>query len=534
VIARVGAASRTILLVLLAIVHALPPVLAQSGEASASDSTSAKVTYVTSSTVYIDVGRDDGLRPGDTVEVLRDGRVVTTLTVDELSNHRATCRRVEGTVEIRVGDAVRYTSRTREPAAAATPVADAGTRVDPSRRTGIRGRVGLQFLTVQNRDSDVASFSQPGLSLWLQGDRIGGSGVDAIVDVRARRTTRTTTGDVDPLDTQTRVYRFAVGYQAPDGISVRLGRQYSPSLANVSTFDGALVRVDRRRWSVGGFAGTQPDPIDFAYATDIREYGAFAQFRGSPESRNRWSVGLGAVGSYEQSEINREFVFVQFRFIGPKLFAFGVQEVDVNRDWKGEIEDQSVAPTNTFLSLRYNVSRRFGVVAGYDNRRNIRLFRDRVTPETEFDDTFRRGVWVGAFLQTGQRTRIDFATRQNSGGSAGDAATYTGSVGIGPYGPKGLLLRFRGSRFSNDDTEGWLASTFVGFNLVGRIHLGFDGGIRDDRLVADTDLSAPLVWYGLELDVPLGQRWFYMITLERTNGDLEQIDQLYTLLTYRF
>ena len=43
-----------------------------------------------------------------------------------------------------------------------------------------------------------------------------------------------------------------------------------------------------------------------------------------------------------------------------------------------------------------------------------------------------------------------------------------------------------------------------------------------------------MVWYGLDLDVFLGRRWFLLLSAERTDGDFEEVDQYYTRLSYRF
>jgi len=68
----------------------------------------ASITYLTSSTVYIGAGRDDGIDQGDVLEVVRDGTIVARLEVTDLSSRRASCRIVSGEVELIVGDDVRF------------------------------------------------------------------------------------------------------------------------------------------------------------------------------------------------------------------------------------------------------------------------------------------------------------------------------------------------------------------------------------------------------------------------------------------
>ena len=69
----------------------------------------AHVTYLAGRSVYIDAGRDDGLLPGATVQLVREGRVVATLRVEYLSTHRAACSIVAAQNDPVVGDTARYT-----------------------------------------------------------------------------------------------------------------------------------------------------------------------------------------------------------------------------------------------------------------------------------------------------------------------------------------------------------------------------------------------------------------------------------------
>ena len=68
-----------------------------------------RVTYLTSSTVYIDAGREDGLDVGARVEVVRTGEVIATLRVSDVSTHRAACAIETSTAACAVGDAIRFT-----------------------------------------------------------------------------------------------------------------------------------------------------------------------------------------------------------------------------------------------------------------------------------------------------------------------------------------------------------------------------------------------------------------------------------------
>ena len=325
----------------------------------------ARVTYLTGSSVYVDAGSDDGLRVGDRLQVVREDVVVSVLEVTELSNHRAVGKFLEGSTALEPGDSVRF-------APAATAAAEPEKQKRRSgglRGIGIRGRVGVRFLWLNDRSDFGQDYAQPALDLRLDGNQIGGTGWGMAVDVRTRRVYRTLPDGSDADDDRNRVYRMAVGWHgAGSPWSFALGRQVSPDLSTVSVFDGASVQYSRQRWSAGLITGTQPDPTDYGYASDLREHGLFFQYRGRPESRGQWSVTGGLVGSYDDSEVNREFLYVQGRYSGPRLAIYGASEVDHNRDWKSdEAGEDTISPTSGFVSLHYRASDVVRLRGGYDS-----------------------------------------------------------------------------------------------------------------------------------------------------------------------
>ncbi|UCF68960.1 MAG: hypothetical protein JSV80_06655, partial [Acidobacteriota bacterium] len=489
---------------------------------------SAEILYMTGSSVYIDAGIRDGLAPGVRLVSRRNGQSDVVLEVRESSPNRSVCDVVEGSLdELRLGDEVRF----------APAVAQAGTREGQSflQRSGLRGRVGVRYLATRNASTDTGEFSQPALDLRLDGPSLFGSAWSVFADVRARRTTRTTEDGADESDTRNRVYRLTIGWDKPDlGWRIAFGRQVSPDLANVSVFDGVLVGYDRERWSTGLFSGSQPDAVDYGISSDIREHGAFFRWNAASTTAHRWMLTAGAVASYEDSEINREFVFLIGRYAGPRFRVYLTQEVDVNRGWKKDAGESSISSTSTFIVLRARLSDELQLVGGYDNRRNIRLYRDRTTPETQFDDAFRRGVWLGADCMAGPHLRLGVSGRTYRGGDAGAADSFTGTVGLRRLTRRNLALHLRSTRYENDRIEGWLHSLSASIELSEAFRLGIQGGTRNDDSLVNSDLNDSVVWYGVDIDVDLTKHLYLTLAAERSRGDFEEVDQLYATLACRF
>lgn len=506
-----------------------------SGAALADETVEARVTYVTGSSVYVDAGTDQGLRVGSRLELFREGTAVAVLEVREATRRRAVCAVVEGSVVVEVDDRVRFT-----PQAAPAPEA---AEAEPARRprrgglraAGIRGRIGARYLAVRNRNEGGADFSQPALDLRLDGTNIAGSAWGLNVDVRARRTYRDLSDGGSDDDRRTRVYRLATSWSEPGGgWGVVAGRQFSPALSGVSIFDGISLEYGNERWTAGLLSGSQPDAEDFGYSSEIREHGLYFRLRGGPTTEKRWVFTTGLIGSYQDSEVNREFLYLQGRYTGPRFSAFATQEVDFNPAWKTELGDDSVEATSSYVSLRYRFAKAFTLRGGFDNRRNVRLWRDRETPETVFDDTFRRGAWLGALFRIGPKFRLGLDGRTRRGEDDESADSYTLTLGAHRLTRLNLRVSSRSTGYSNERVEGWLHSVSAGVDLGPAVALQLTGGLRDEENLLNGFFDERVTWFGADLDVSLGRHWYLILSAERTDGDLEQVDQLYTSLTYRF
>jgi hypothetical protein len=242
----------------------------------------------------------------------------------------------------------------------------------------------------------------------------------------------------------------------------------------------------------------------------------------------------GLVGSYEEGEISREFSYLQASYGGPRLSVWFAEEIDLNRGWKSDVEDDAVSMTSTFLNLRYRVTKNLSFRAGYDNRRNVRLYRDRVTPETEFEDAYREGIRGGVAYRFAGHFRAGVDGWFSTGGSLGGADSYTLTLGADRFTRAALYVQTRSTRYTNDRVEGWLHSASVGLSPGDRWHVALSGGVRDETNLVAPFLDDQVTWAGLDIDLSMGRGWYVGASFERSDGDNEAIDQVYSSLTYRF
>jgi hypothetical protein len=498
------------------------------------------VTYLTTASAYIDAGRAEGLRDDSRVEVIRGDSTVAVLAVTFLATHQAACDVSGNAASLIVGDSVRFT-----PAAPAPDSTVALTRRPasegsaPSRARGgaaFRGRAGLYYLLIQSQDGSGARFTQPSGDLRLLGSGLGGTGLGIAVDARGRRTVQTKPdGFGTDAQAQTRVYQASLSWQAPASpLRLTAGRQYAPGIAPVGLLDGVSAQLDRPGWGGGVFVGSEPDPIDLALSGTVTQVGGYLQRHSRPGSPARWGLSAGLSGSYLHSGTNREFLYLQGDYSTRHLSLYAAQEVDYYRPWRRVAGEHALSPTSTFASLVVRLSDAVNVTAGLDNRRNVRLYRDVVNPETAFDDAFRRGAWAGLSARTG-RLQIGLDARTSAGGTIGSAGSTTLSVGADRLTRYGLSLRSRSTRYSSAAAgrRGWLQAFTVGVEPGDRGSVQVAGGWRTERSDV-AGATATVRWVSTDLDYTLVRSWLLVVSAYREQGGPEAHDLLYGGLSFRF
>jgi hypothetical protein len=503
----------------------------------------ARVTFVTTSSAYLNAGRADGLIEGARADVIRKGRTVGELKVSYVSTHQASCQIVSAVDSVMVGDSARYL-----PVAGAAARPQVAERTQPAARpaaqrsarrssTGaLRGRIGMYYLTVTQRDSFGGHFAQPSGDLRLNGGGLGGSPLGLALDVRTRRSVRALPGTTTSTTDQTRVYQAQVYWQAP-GSPVRFttGRQYAPGITSVGLLDGASVEISQSGWDYGLFGGLQPDLIDLGFSGDISQLGGYVRRHNRPGALTRWSLTAGASGSYVTWHTNREFLYLQASYLTRRFSFYGVQEVDYYRPWRRIQGEQAVSPTSSFANLQLQLTGGLGLTAGFDNRRSVRLYHDVIdsTAAAVFDETFRRGVWTGLTVRTPQHFRASFDVRTNHDATIGTANTYTLALAVERLTSLGIGLRTRSTRYTTGARDGWLNSVSLGLEPWGRGSVALTSGWRTEH----DSTAAPALdirWLSADMDVSLMRSLFVILSAYRETGGLEAHDLLYAGLSYRF
>ena len=491
----------------------------------------AAVTYLTGTSAYIGAGREAGLREGALVEVVRGGSVIATLKVAFLASRQASCDIVTETVAIAVGDSVRFRAAAmpaeRASAARATPRAVGA-------RSTLRGRLGAHYLSIDR--SGGSGFTQPSVDLRLDGRPRGPeAALGVAVDVRARRNTSNLSTGETVIDGHARAYQLAVFWNPPSSPArITVGRQLALANPSVGLFDGVTAELNTAHWSAGMFGGSQPEPHNLGFATDIVEAGAYVQRRSARDAAGRqWSATVGLSGSYQNAKANREFVSLQAAFSGPRLVTLISQEIDYYRPWKRAGGMPALSPTSTFVMARYRVGPSVDLHGGFDNRQSVFLYRDAVNPVTTFDDAFRQGVWGGVSLRFSGGFTGGLEARHSTGGGAGTAAAYTASFGAERLAGHGFGVRGRSTYYRSPGVDGWLHSATLAAD-PGRVHVALSGGARIERDPLAVPERTTISWVGSDVDLNVARAWYLLFSASVERGGVEAISQVYTGFSVRF
>jgi hypothetical protein len=506
---------------------------ARPARAAGGDTT--QVTFVAGGSVYVNAGAARGIAAGDTLELERDGRQVGRLVVTATSPQRSVCVVVGEGGPPRIGDRVRVPlgHRPAPPVEAAAPPApatggvpgvEASTRVTARPARWLRGRAAIRFLTTSGLGSELV---RPMLDLYVNGMRERGP-LDVVLDLRAHRT-RLTGDGVAEDEMLGRVYRASIGTHARGaGPFVVAGRQFGPGV--VSQFDGLSVGWNTTRWAASVYGGSEPEPLRMGYSRDVVHAGGYVEARHAASSRAAWSARVGVATSYDRGNSNRNFAFAQTFWRSDRVTLHAQQEVDVSPAWRRESGAPPWDPTNTFAAVSVAALPWLDLRGGYDARHSVRLWRDRETPETEFDDQAREGGWVGA--TAGPRAlRVSGEVRTMAGGGQNDLS-WSGEVSWIPRVAWAPAARSRYATYLTSFSHSQLTALTVSVDPPWALHLEASGGRRifDDGISGEDVID----WYEGVVEWSPGAPWFVHGAWTVEHSDPERMTETLGGLSMRF
>lgn len=466
--------------VLLALLAAIIPI-----SSSSADELRATVKYVSASAIYLDAGRASGIQPGDRGWIMRGGDTLAAVETTYLSESSTACKVISSLGEVKPGDAVVMVVSAPPPAEAppsprelpppspapgwsAQPV-----KPQPTSQWKVKGRAAAQIYFQDDLTASNFDYNQPSLSLQSEISHIRGFTIN--LRMRARRTNRSTGSS----EWDNRYYEASFkGKSTRYPLTWSVGRTTPGRVSGVGYLDG--LAGDYRlipELSVGAFAGADPDLGGGSTQWDHRKGGIFASYEKGDWSTRRISAMAAVIGSYNSRTIEREFLYLSTDLVWkPELSFYQSAELEVNRGWRKNVAGGSLTLSSLMLSARWTATKNHSLSLNYNNRIPTRMWEDRATPDSLFDDALRQGIRLGlsSRLPLNFRSNLDFGVN----GTHGQKTATSASGGLTH--PSLFWTRistgYRASYFDSEYSQGFQQSISFSRALRWGIDLGLVGG----------------------------------------------------------
>jgi len=517
-----------------------------------------RVTYVTSSTVYVNGGRAEGLAEGMVLKVVRGGQLVAELAVEFVAEHSASCRIVRALGQVQAQDEVVLASATPPPTPTPTPPAEPAPPAPPPAASSSAQVASVQpqagpapgrhtqvagSLTVGSRavsaTGGVSSDERYG-RVFLRVADLGG----APLELRVRGSFleanwRASTAARSSRTSNNRLYELAFLWR-PEGERLRLegGRLTSGPFTAMGYTDGILaqVRLVGGLW-FGAFGGKVVDFANSEHSGGRRWGGFFRYAKDAQQGRGFAEVVLGGVSERAANgQPSRDFLTLESRLGGSRRWwVFQRLEVDLNRGWRREVAGSSSQVTNGAFGASLTISQRLRLGASYDQRRNYLTWDTRPLPEEVFLRYFREGGRVSLDWDGPRGWRASLAggwekatSRASATNSLYAAISQSRAFGLP------LALALDANTYSGGELSGWVANVRTRWYFPGGHDLGLTLGQSLVERKQGTVQRRRNGWARLSGNVQLLRGLYLYGEYEKRQGDDLQGDQGLLELVIRF
>jgi hypothetical protein len=506
------------------------------------------VRYRSSSNVYLQGGRAQGLVVGDRLVVLAGKTTVAELEVVYVAEASASCRVLAETRPVRAGDEAALVARAAPtsakpgaPPAPATSTARVPPTLSPLAAASssptrpwarLRGAAAVGYYRSWDQTESGLDFEQRTARFDLSLDEIGGQPLSFTLrgtgrrDIRARTLSSRTPADGG----EDRLYEVAVRYEPPsDRLGLEVGRIGLYRFVGIGYLDGALARLRvRPALQVGAFGGRQAEIESLGLAGTGAKYGAFVRLApGRRYAIGGYDVRLAYVRENAEGDVSREYLSLESRFAGGGRWSiFERAELDLNRGWRQELTGTSHQLSNMSLSGNLRVSASSWAFVSYDGRRNYRYYLNRQVPEEVFDGVLHQGLRAGLTVAKpggfGASVGVGMSLKEpdplHPELDRGNAYSFNAGVRHSNLFASGFSAGIDGSGFTNGYADGGLLSGHVGWRLPAGHTLDFSYGYSLYR-VADTKEDRTNRWLRLGGRAELGRRLYVLGNFEYDAGD---------------
>lgn len=403
----------------------------------------AKVTYVTSSTVYVDLGMRDGFREGDTLKVWKNGAVGAVLRVTNISSKSMATSILEKSLTIVAGDEVRGLPHPIEavqpPEREADSTATAGAlpvqmpsvvvRQDAAVLQGprIRGRISMQYYALESSFAPGLDFSQPAAVINVTAERLFSAPIELRYYSNHRFDARAEARRIGVTDDRlrNRFYQLSLQYgdrAAP--FSAILGRFVPYEIGGIGTVDGVMAVGRMNGYEAGVVAGSQPGYRNSEL--NFRDQ-KIAAYIGRNDASSPWRGSAAYAQTYRDGALDRGYFYVvNSWYAGSDVTLYQNASIDIyDTDGSDGVFDPHL--TDLYLSATWRPLRSLSLTGSFADRRNIFFLRSFAElPDSAFGIGRMRNYQLSAGVNLPEGMYASVTTSLRSSESTDPAAAFSG------------------------------------------------------------------------------------------------------------
>ncbi|MFB3904202.1 MAG: hypothetical protein ACE15E_12170 [Acidobacteriota bacterium] len=392
----------------------------------------------------------------------------------------------------------------------------------------IRGRIGIEYGGINGLTGPSRS-SHLGLVVRADATRIGGTHWRFNGYHRGRLDSRRSRRDETLTDLLNRTYQLGFTYDNPESRWVLgVGRVQVPWASSLSVVDGGYAgRRLGRRFTLGLFGGSSPDPTSWRYAPDRQLTGAFVNLESGTFKSVRHSSTFGLAFDYHDWKPDRRFGFLENTlFYKNSVSVYHNFEMDKLKTDKQD----SVVPSRSFLTVRVRPARIVSFDVSHNYFREVPTFDSRLVGTGLLDKMLFQGASAGVRLELPGRISPYASLGRSSRTGDGEPSWNTMYGFSVPW--RLFRLDARRSRFDSSFAAGTYSTLTASREVGQRLRVDVQGGWQ--RLSTSPGTRANRAhWMTLNADWHLN-RYFVGtgVTFYRGNG--EEYDQWSVNGGYRF
>ena len=398
-----------------------------------------------------------------------------------------------------------------------------------------RGRFGFDYMGTINHDSSQSRSSEIGAVFRADITRIGGTYWNLSGYWRGRINSFSAPTQPTLQDLLNRTYHLDLTYQNPGSRWVAgVGRMYLPWASSLNTIDGGYFgsRIGKVA-TIGIFGGSTPDPTSWNYNPDQRIGGTFVNFEGGSFDNTHYSSTSGVGVSTLQWQVQRPFVFFENNISYKRIFSiYHSLQADRPRG-NSVVPSPGAGISQSFLTLRVSPVERIEFSFNHTFLRDIPTFDATLVGTGLLDKYLFQGMSAGVSVKVVKP--ITLYTNLGQSSRTGDARRslnqlYGISLAKVPW--VGLHADAHYSKFNSSFGGGTYRAVSFSRNFGDEFQLNVLAG--DQSIISTLAGNQSARFLTTTLDTSLGSRFFLQGGLTFYRGLLQNYDQWYFTLGYRF